>query len=291
MSSDVLLLAQHLLKTPRTFFIAKTDEKWFEVHQVAGDSFGCRIDSNTKLPVDESYCGILYRTKQDVLQIDNTSEDPRVAGKYVTADAVIGSYLGVRIQLSNGQTYGTICALDPEPAKFHPTDVEALKALARVLSRALDAELLAYKDSLSGLFNRTYYNALIAENRDTTVIVHLFDIDNFKLVNDQLGHAYGDQLIQFMGRVLTEAYPNADIIRLGGDEFCVISSLVSDEEDSVRLKKVEYLLRAYEYRAITASCGIAKGRFNELTSLLSQADKAMYQVKRQQQHLLTDTSS
>lgn len=282
MSDDVLLLARLIVNTKNTFFIAKTDEKWFHVRQVIGDASGCRIEPDTVLPVGESYCGILFRTKEDVLLIEDATNDPRVAEKSITRDAVIGSYLGVRIFLSNGETYGTLCAVDPNPGKFTPSDVEALAALGRMLARTLDTERLAYRDPLADVFNRTYYNTLLTkESRDTVITVHLFDVDDFKVVNDELGHAEGDRLIQFIGRTLTEVFPDTEIIRLGGDEFCVISNQMSAAESDAHIAQVKEQLGTFHAKQMTASCGFATGAFRDLSSLLHEADVEMYERKSQ----------
>lgn len=280
LSDDVLLIAQQALNIHRTFFIAKTDDDWFEVHQIVGDSVkGRNIDSNIRLPIDESYCGILFRTKQEVLQIDDAQADSRVSDMAVTKDAGIGSYLGIRIELSNGETYGTICAINPEPTQFLQSDISALQALARILARALDSEGLAYKDSLSDLYNRRYYNALLRETRETDVIVHLFDVDNFKSINDELGHDQGDQLIHYIGTTLKKVYIGAEVIRLGGDEFCVITNMMSMEQVHERLSEVTNSLHSFECKRITASCGVVSGHFADLSKLMSLADKAMYRAK------------
>ena len=88
---------------------------------------------------------------------------------------------------------------------------------------------LAYHDKLTALPNRVMFEELLdlalarARRAELAVAVLYLDLDNFKLVNDSLGHAEGDQLLQMMGMRLREAVRDTDVVaRQGGDEFLVL---------------------------------------------------------------------
>jgi diguanylate cyclase (GGDEF)-like protein len=96
---------------------------------------------------------------------------------------------------------------------------------------ALAAELAeqAVRDSLTGLYNRRFFDAALAKNieaarrygRELSLV--LFDLDNFKQINDTCGHQAGDEVLKNFARVLQETVRKADIVcRIGGDEFAVI---------------------------------------------------------------------
>lgn len=278
LSDDMLLLIRHALQTPRTYFIARTDDERFQILKLVNDD-GCRLHADTNMPVDDSYCGLLYRSKEDLLVVQNAHEDARVASMQITDDANIGSYLGVRIELSDGKTFGTLCALDPNPQGFHDAQIACISAAARILSNAIDAEILAYRDTLSGLFNRAYLKEIVRLRANEDVTLLLFDFDDFKKINDQFGHESGDVFIQTFGDALKQTFPREEHIRLGGDEFCVILSEMQNTELRMRVQQLRDMLKRIPIHATTFSCGVVKGSLNQVSMLLTSADKALYEAK------------
>ncbi len=97
--------------------------------------------------------------------------------------------------------------------------------------RALAADLAeqALRDPLTGLYNRRFFDEALAQNIHTArrynrpLSLVLFDLDNFKAVNDTHGHETGDLALKTVARLLLQTARKADIVcRLGGDEFAVI---------------------------------------------------------------------
>lgn len=277
LSDDMLLLIRHALRLPRTYYVARTDDTRFQILNLINDD-GCRLDPDTNIPIDDSFCGILYRTRQDVLVIEDVRTDERVATKDVS-QADVGSYLGVRIELSDGESFGTLCALDPNPQGFDASQIACMQSAARILSNAISSEFLAYRDALSGLFNRTYLYEVIKRQTMDKVTFILFDLDDFKSVNDEFGHEAGDALIRAFGALLQEVFPQQEHIRLGGDEFCVILPQTKDDEVASRVEQLRAALSQLSIHKTTLSCGVSRGDLNELSQLLASADKALYQAK------------
>lgn len=156
-----------------------------------------------------------------------------------------------------------------------------------------DARLLrlATHDTLTGLCNRHYFNDLLADvfERQAKVAVLLLDLDGFKDVNDSLGHAVGDALLQAVAvrlpAVLDKDYP---VARLGGDEFAV---LLPDEGDAANVNAVaSTLLRAFETAfevggnvfQLGVSIGYAIGPDDghDPEELVASADLALYEAKK-----------
>ena len=164
---------------------------------------------------------------------------------------------------------------------------------------------LAYHDKLAGLANRARFEqtlemALARGRRHRKAIAVLFmDLDNFKLVNDSLGHGAGDELLREMGSRLRDAVRDTDLVaRQGGDEFLVLladlerSTDDGGTSDAARiaqdvaarvqeeLKRPFVLARTEFY--ISASIGISVYPFtaDDGNALLRQADAAMYLSKR-----------
>jgi diguanylate cyclase (GGDEF)-like protein/PAS domain S-box-containing protein len=174
-------------------------------------------------------------------------------------------------------------------------------AIVRDITERKQAErrlkYLAMHDVLTDLPNRQLFHdrlikALERAQQDalSLVAVMLLDLDNFKEVNDKYGHAYGDQLLKIVARRLQTCLRKTDTAaRMGGDEFTIIIDGAADIEGCrhVAQKVLETLSEAMEIEGqsiqVTASIGISFLKFsnNDPTTLLRQADIAMYQAKRQ----------
>lgn len=157
------------------------------------------------------------------------------------------------------------------------------------------AELLAYHDALTGLPNRWLLHdrlqtAIASARRDGTNIFVLFiDLDDFKRINDSLGHALGDVLLAEVGQRLHATARSSDTVaRMGGDEFVIILTHIENDEqlDAAVAKvhsafKAPFRLAEAEY-SVTASVGVAGFPDDALTEgeLLKDADAAMYEAKQ-----------
>jgi diguanylate cyclase (GGDEF)-like protein/PAS domain S-box-containing protein len=152
----------------------------------------------------------------------------------------------------------------------------------------------ALHDGLSGLANRTLFadrvgHALSRRDGEVGGVVVLFiDLDDFKTVNDSLGHAAGDELLKEVASRLTGALRAGDTAaRLGGDEFAMLLEKVTGLETVLEIvMRVQAALRAPfmvagRAREVTASIGVARdqGISTEADVLLRNADVAMYQAK------------
>jgi diguanylate cyclase (GGDEF)-like protein len=154
---------------------------------------------------------------------------------------------------------------------------------------------LATHDPLTGLPNRTLIldrveQMLARSRRGQTPVAALFvDLDNFKDINDTLGHAAGDELLHAVAERFDGVVRAADALgRLGGDEFVVISEDMSVEAGPALLAErlLETLKEPFKLGAdkqtrvtVTASIGIALGARTSAEELLRDADIAMYRAK------------
>ena len=168
-------------------------------------------------------------------------------------------------------------------------------ALTRILeNRELELQRRAFQDQLTGLPNRALFkdravHALDQHRRSMRPLSLLFvDLDDFKVVNDTLGHPVGDELVIRVAERLRGAIRASDTVaRFGGDEFAV---LVEDDGDAIHVgtRVVESLRMPFmlsgEQLSIGASVGIAEvpadQQTPELDELFSRADIAMYAAKR-----------
>ena len=155
-------------------------------------------------------------------------------------------------------------------------------------------ETLAYRDTLTGLPNRRLFTDRLelavthAQRQRQKLAVIFVDLDGFKLVNDSLGHAWGDELLRHAARRIEGCVRHGDTVaRLGGDEFTLILPGVEKTTDAERIAgKVLDALRpplklgTHEF-FVTGSAGLAvyPDHGEDVESLLKNADAAMYRAK------------
>lgn len=137
------------------------------------------------------------------------------------------------------------------------------------------------QDALTGLQNRLALEEDAKNTDGRQLSVYMIDINYFKEINDQFGHITGDEILKEIGPILQRLYPDAQYYRYGGDEFLVLSR--KDPEKN-------YADTVYSFRkqtaktlcTVTLSIGSARGNpetYDDLFSLISKADAALYTVK------------
>jgi diguanylate cyclase (GGDEF)-like protein/PAS domain S-box-containing protein len=149
----------------------------------------------------------------------------------------------------------------------------------------------AYLDELTKLHNRKAYNEKLDEflaqfkRHKTTFSMVLFDIDFFKMVNDNFGHDIGDEvLIELSNLVKNSIRQNDSLFRIGGEEF-VILLFKTNEKDTLTLsekirKKVQNELKVIENKTITISMGASEVRENDTKeSIFKRVDNNLYYAK------------
>lgn len=156
---------------------------------------------------------------------------------------------------------------------------------------------MAQHDSLTGLANRALFTdrlqqALAAARRDRTTLALCFvDLDHFKPVNDEYGHAVGDELLKVVAQRMLSCVRESDTVaRIGGDEFVLLLRSVADDTHqtapAVAEKIRESLAQPFliEDKALQISCSIGVALYPEHGTddivLASHADQAMYQAKQ-----------
>jgi diguanylate cyclase (GGDEF)-like protein/PAS domain S-box-containing protein len=153
---------------------------------------------------------------------------------------------------------------------------------------------LAYYDALTGLSNRTLFidhaNQALKNPamQETICAFYFFDIDNFKFINDSLGHAKGDMLLQMVGARLKRIMPEVDTVaRFGGDEFAILKLDLGDKGKAGEFAQriLDILSQPFHITGrdlyTTISMGIALSPTDGSTTqeLLKNADMAMYKAK------------
>ncbi|KNH18521.1 diguanylate cyclase [Arthrobacter sp. ZBG10] len=166
---------------------------------------------------------------------------------------------------------------------------QAQQAMLDLAAQTEKLRAMAFQDPLTGLANRAVFNdalaVALAEPRLKSVDVLLLDLDDFKEVNDILGHQAGDDMLVEVARRLRGCVPTAEVVaRLGGDEFVVLLTASSDADEIaeciVRCLHVPVTIHGTLLRP-SLSLGLASKSQDTLgpSELLRQADIAMYAAK------------
>lgn len=174
-----------------------------------------------------------------------------------------------------------------EGGNFHGIVVDVTEETEK--KYALEAE--ANYDGLTGVENRKAYNSLIRRmnrnlNRENPQAVIMCDLNNLKTVNDTRGHIHGDQYIKEAARLLSEAFPNSRVFRIGGDEFVVILNEADEKGIKEGLRQLDIQMNAFgkkEDFSASIAAGYAVYRAEEdesLEDVFARADAAMYQDKK-----------
>ncbi|HBW98157.1 MAG TPA: diguanylate cyclase response regulator [Pseudoalteromonas sp.] len=167
--------------------------------------------------------------------------------------------------------------------EFHCRVMQTMEQLSLIA----DIKESAYRDYLTGMYNRRYFyqyaEQLLKKQQQNTLA--LLDIDFFKNINDTLGHEAGDQALKQVATLIKTTFSKFTVARVGGEEFAIIL----DDIDTARgreylegfrkkLAKHEFLIDEKPF-SITISIGIADFQNTDLTQAMRIADAALYEAK------------
>lgn len=176
--------------------------------------------------------------------------------------------------------------------------VEAERDAGEMTQKAKYFQKAATKDGLTGLYNRKAFNVRINsaqkkfDEDGQPLSVVLFDIDDFKTVNDTFGHLSGDKVLQKVAQCLQATFRKTDCIaRFGGDEFAVVIEGLSEEMARDRIMKFKENFRKKRFYSkssgdikVAVSAGFAQAVAGEgPDDILRRADIDMYALKKQKQ--------
>jgi len=232
---------------------------------------------------------------ESIWVVPDAVEDDRFRG-----DPMVGKGGGVRflagapVRSSAGHILGTLAIMDSRPRDPGDEDVALLRDLADLVEREFAALELATVDALTGLTNRRGFNAIslhtlaICRRLDRAATLLLFDLDDFKEINDTLGHQAGDEALRAFATLLERTFRDSDVVaRLGGDEFTVLLSGATPEQvkrplSILRLRLDQRNEAAPEGGELAFSVGAAAydpDVHRDVSDLVAVADELMYADK------------
>ena len=281
------------------FFVALYDESRDELR------FPYYVDEHDHAPVpltldSDPLIGEVIRTgKALLLAPETTSVAPASAE---TALAMNAKYwLGVPLSSHNGTIGALVVRSYIGAIRYTDKDKELLKFVSTQIAATIERkqmyarlENLAQYDQLTGLPNRELLQdrlraALVKARRDNKPLCLLYlDLDKFKQVNDSLGHAAGDLLLQIAAQRLKSCVRESDTVgRIGGDEFIVLLERIPYQRDvlaianKIRVALNQTFALGNQNLKISPSIGVAlyPQHGSDEKELLNHADKAMYLAK------------
>ena len=269
---------------------------------------------SARLPVDEpSLAGFTARTGQSVSVADAYNLPADAPYEFnATWDRKSGyrtrSVLLVPLTEPGGNNVGVLELINARDdagrvVAFDPADEGLVRALSAQVAAAVEnARLrkLSFGDPLTGAYNRRYFLARLEEeinrhrrSRQAFALV-LFDIDNFKLINDLHGHVTGDSVLATVSHLLRGQSRGFTVLaRLGGDEFGALLVDTGKESAIEYAERIRSVVEAYPFAhgRVTMSGGVAgvpEDNLGDLTSdrLIDAADQVLYEAKRRGRNMI-----
>jgi diguanylate cyclase (GGDEF)-like protein len=167
---------------------------------------------------------------------------------------------------------------------FSATSLATADSVRESARRAFEMERLAYRDPLTGLFNRRAFEdriAAITEHELLHGALLMIDVDKFKAINDTHGHQTGDQTLVAVGRVILGAIRGGEFAaRLGGDEFVVLlPATAGSDADRIAQRITTAVTNSTSSPPVTVRVGVADLSYSVRLASRS-ADRALYLAKQ-----------
>ncbi|MDR2547425.1 MAG: sensor domain-containing diguanylate cyclase [Lachnospiraceae bacterium] len=170
-----------------------------------------------------------------------------------------------------------------------------ISMVAKLRSTANTKELMqkADTDLLTGLLNKVATEQRVGEymasNPAAQAVMFVLDIDNFKKINDTMGHAFGDEVLRSLGQQLSPIFRSSDVVgRIGGDEIIILLKHISTDEivikEATKVARFFHEFKAGEYVKYAATASIGAAIFprdgKDFETIYKAADQALYKAKK-----------
>ncbi|MFV1922461.1 MAG: diguanylate cyclase domain-containing protein [Methylotenera sp.] len=282
----VTRMAQRLFGVPIAL-VSLVDEnrQWFK------SCFGLDV-SQTERSI--SFCGHAILQNEALIVEDATQDERFHDNPLVTGEAHIRFYAGHPLKNLSGHGLGTLCIIDHEARKFTEEDRYMLADLAGMVEREMMTMKLATSDELTQISNRrgfitlSRYSLDLCKRQLFPASLMFFDLDKFKEVNDEYGHAEGDRALKLFAEQMRVTFRASDLFaRLGGDEFVALVTNVNDDMIGELIDRFDNGLKSRVTElnlpyAVQFSHGIVAFdplKHELVEDMLSEADRKMYENK------------
>jgi len=222
---------------------------------------------------------ILPESRRALLQIYRAISKSHKDKRELKIKTVSGKILWVEVITEEIKLDGKRCSISGL------IDITDKKNLERQLRK------LATIDRLTGIYNRYAFEKFLeeeisrAERYGTNFALIMFDIDNFKKINDTYGHQTGDMILKKISQIVKENIRKSDIFgRWGGEEFMIILPVKNIDEASKVAEKIRKKIEEYKFpkvNRVTISAGVTMYKNGDtLKSIIRRVDTALYMAKK-----------
>jgi diguanylate cyclase (GGDEF)-like protein len=279
-------MAQRIFKVPIAMVsLVDEDRQWFK---------SCVGIATRETRRSISFCG--HAILDDAIFIvEDASRDERFSDNpLVSGEPHVRFYAGCPLRYLDGSRLGALCLIDTKPRTLDPDQQAILRDLAELVERELAAVQLATMDELTQLANRRGFISMAGQSlslcmrQELPATLVFFDLNKFKRINDDFGHAEGDRALRAFAGIMRRTFRHSDVLaRLGGDEFVVFLSdatLGFVDEILDRFRRSLGLLnrtadRGYDIAFAQGVVNVDARSTTSIEDLLARADALMYQQK------------
>ncbi|STX40759.1 Diguanylate kinase [Legionella donaldsonii] len=238
-----------------------------------------------------SFCGHVILSDEIMVVEDATKDERFHDNPFVVGKPNFRFYLGCPLKIK-GYNVGVICLIDNKPRARNEVDPNVIYDLAQMVEMDLEQLQLSMTDELTGLSNRRGFLKLASylfqkcQRQNQLFTLLFFDLDQFKSINDQFGHAEGDNVLKIFANCLLQNFRYYDVIaRLGGDEFCVFCSGLNQKDVSGIIQRLKDSLKSATTNDYTIQFSVGVIQYDPkqhqtLGDMMALADSDMYVSKR-----------
>ena len=279
-------LAKRLFDVPISLItLVDRERQWFKSNQ------GLDITETSR---DISFCGHTILGDVPFIINDTTKDDRFVDNPFVINNPNVRFYAGHPLHYLKDSTIGTLCIMDNRPRNFDEDDIRLLKDLAVLAERELMEIQLATVDELTKISNRRGFlsiaqNSLELCNRKRIPLTLVFlDLDQFKRINNNHGHAEGDRVLTAIAQTMKETIRDSDVYgRIGSDEFAILltdTTIIAAKAVIARFRQAiqnynNQATRGYDITFSEVLVTVNRNHDKSIETLLKRADTLMYENK------------
>jgi diguanylate cyclase (GGDEF)-like protein len=241
-----------------------------------------------------AFCNLVVQRVDPLVVTDTLADDRFKDNPFVIGPPYLRFYAGMQLRTADGTAVGTLCAMDTKPRAFGDEDIKTLSDLAAIVMSELELRTLVLRDGATGALARQAFRQeaerafALARRHAHPLSCIVFDLDHFKAINDENGHAIGDLVLKACVEVCHQELRTSDLVgRIGGEEFAIVLPHVAHDAAMTVAEKIRgafgriVVPGKYSPLRFSASFGVSTldPTARDIADLLERADQALYAAK------------
>lgn len=241
-----------------------------------------------------AFCNLVVQRGDPLVVSDTLADDLFKDNPFVVGPPYLRFYAGMQLRTADGTAVGTLCAMDTKPRAFCDDDIKTLSDLAAIVMSELELRTLVLRDGATGALARQAFRQeaerafALARRHAHALSCIVLDLDHFKAINDENGHAIGDLVLKACVEVCHQELRSSDLVgRIGGEEFAIVLPHVAGNAAMNVAEKIRSAFGRivvpgkYSPLRFSASFGVSTldETARDIGDLLERADQALYAAK------------